>query len=115
METTLLFSRNEGDRLEAFAVVTFTCEHTQDPSVLIEKFKSAVTAWVKQTSAGDEAWEYSCGTFNIGDYASYLNDEALARCLSDEGLSVDVALMSDESSVIPYDLTLANSDEIDGE
>lgn len=115
METTLLFSRTEGDRLETFAVVTFTCEHTQDPSVLIEKFKSAVTAWVKQTSAGDKAWTYSVGSFNIGDYANYQNDEALTRLLLEEGLTVKIVVMNDTSGAIPYDLMLANTDEIDEE
>ncbi len=115
METTLLFSRNEGLNLETFAVVTFACEHTQDPSVLIEKFKSAVTAWVKQTSVGDKAWTYSGGVFNIGDYASYQNDEALTRFLSEEGLTVRILMMNDTSGAIPYDLTLANTDEIDEE
>jgi hypothetical protein len=115
METTLLFTRNQSGDIETFAVVTFKCAETSVPSLLIEKFKRAVTSWMKTTSIGDKAWTYSCSSFNIGDYASYLNDEALVRCLSDEGLSVDIALMNDVDSVIPYDLTLANSDEIDGE
>jgi hypothetical protein len=115
MKTTLLFSRNEGGTVTTFAVVTFTSEQSQDPKVLIEKFKVAVTKWINATDDGDKAWEYSCGDFNIGDYASYDNDTELNKHLSDEGISVKINLMNDADAVYSYDTVLANEDEIESE
>lgn len=116
MKTTMLFNRNEGGVLATFAIVTFTCEQSQDPKVLMEKFKAAVTDWINFTDEGKAAWNYSCGDFNIGDFASYENDQKLNECLAKEGLFVKIDLMNDADNVLPFDTILANDiDEEDEE
>ena len=115
MKTTLLFNRNEGGIITTFAVVTFTSELTQDPKVLLRKFKSAVTKWINSSDTGAEAWEYSGEDFNIGDYASYENDEALNQHLSQLGISVEIDLMNNVDAVFAYDTVLADVDKIEAE
>lgn len=108
MKTTMLFSRNEGGVLATFAIVTFICEQSQDPKVLMQKFKAAVTDWINFTDVGKGAWHESCGDFNIGDYASYSNDQKLNECLAKEGLFLKIDLMNDVDNVLPFDTILAN-------
>lgn len=116
MKTKILFNRNEGGVLATYAIVTFTCEQSQDPKVLIEKFKAAVTDWINSTDEGKAAWNYSCEDFNIGDFANYENDQKLNECLAKEGLSVNIDLMNDSDNVLPFDTILANDiDEEDEE
>ena len=115
MKTTMLFNRNEGGVLATFAIVTFTCEQSQDPKVLMEKFKAAVTDWINFTDEGKAAWNCSCGDFNIGDFASYENDQKLNECLAKEGLFVKIDLMNDADNVLPFDTILANDIDDEGE
>jgi len=111
-KTSVLFNRHEGFSLSTFAVVTFSTDEEATPKVLIEKFKAAVTKWIKNTKEGTQAWESSCEDFNIGDYASYMNDEDLNTYLVDEGMSVCIDLMSDSGSLFSYDMVLANYDKL---
>jgi hypothetical protein len=114
MQTSVLFNRNESGNPKTFAVLTFTSKQSQDPKVLIEKLKAAVTKWINTSTGGDDAWGYSGGDFNIGDFASYEDDPELNKCLSDEGITVNVALMNEPDAVYPYDAVLANEDEVKG-
>lgn len=112
MQTTLLFLRKEVRDSLTFAIVTFSCEHTVDPNVLLHKFRAAVTKWIKETDEGARAWEYSAEDFNIGDYANYESDEALNQYLAEQGLSVSINIVNDENNTLAYDTVLANGDEI---
>lgn len=62
---------------------------------MIEKFKAAVTKWINETDDAQEAWGYSEGDFNIGDFASYDNDEVLRKYLVEQDLTVEIELIND--------------------
>lgn len=113
MITTLIFNRNHGNPLDVFAVVNFNCAHTQDPKVLIELFRTATAKWMKNSESGGRALAYSGEAFNIGDFASYTDDEQLKECLSEEGLTVEIMLMNEPDSVLHYDTPLVREEDIE--
>lgn len=80
--------------------------------MLLHKFRAAVTQWIKETDDGANAWEYSGGDFNIGDYASYESNEALNQYLAEQGLSVSINIVNDDDNTLAYDTVLANGDDI---
>jgi hypothetical protein len=112
MKTTLLFTRDECLTVTTFAVVTFISEQTQDPAILMEKFKSAVTQWINTTTAGHDAWTSNEGDFNIGDYANHAADTDLNRLLLAEGIVIEISAIHDTECAYAFDMPLADEDEI---
>lgn len=114
MKTTLLFTRSESAMVSTLAIVSVTSNLSQDPAVLMVNLKSAITSWIKSTDEGKDAWNESRGDFNIGDFASYCNNDSMKQCLVDEGLlSVNVTIIDSANEHIPFDTILADEDELD--
>ena len=94
MKTSILFYRMDDMTPSDLVTATFTCAETVDPVILMSKFKKAVTQWAQTTDTGKEAYEDSYEDFNIGDFSHNEEDDELKRCLSEEGISVEIAHIS---------------------
>mgnify|MGYP000974103138 CR=1 FL=1 len=85
-------------------------------SEFLARLKKAITAWMKNTSAGELALEYSSDDFNIGDLSSHLEDGELEDCMKAEGiLKFDITIHHcDEGNPIwIYDTHLFNNSELE--
>jgi len=110
LKTTLIFTENNN-----FAVAIFNSTQTQDPKILLSKFKTAITNWIKLSPEGCAsygAWEDSEESFNIGDYANYVDDALLTQLLQEEGISVEVTIINQRESIIPYNTLLVLEEEL---
>lgn len=70
---------------------------------------SAVTEWINETAEGKDAYEESCGSFNIGDLALHQDDETLGKYLKEYGIELlSVEVEDGMDSQWEFDETLVN-------
>lgn len=110
MKTVLYFKRTDGIAIDALAIVTVESERTQEPRLLLQVIKAAVTTWVNTTQEGKEAFADSEEDFNIGDLAHYDDEESLKLCLLEEGLVISVETAS-SPAMFSYDEHLVTLEE----
>jgi NifB/MoaA-like Fe-S oxidoreductase len=116
-EFEFVVKRSSGEEL-TFAIVSgkvskaFILQHkAQEPdAAVLQMVRRAVTAWVKQTDAGREAWEYSGGDLNIGDLMGHIDtDKELNKLLEAAGfeeLSIEGSSSESVSDRWTYDTVL---------
>lgn len=111
----LTFTRKYDTKLEAFAIIEIQSIKTIDRDQALVKLKTATTQWALNTESGHKALEYAGGDLNIGDLASYIEEDAsLQDSFNKLGLSLSVVsvnkgeLITTEQA-IPYDTVLINS------
>ena len=111
MKHTFLTTRLERSSVDAAAVISF--EHS---SVSTEyswrQFRLAVTAWTN-TGEGNQAWEESCGYFNVGDA---LNND-MESCESFKDLALEQGIFNltiqslDFDAIREYDEVLSDKED----
>jgi hypothetical protein len=118
MRICVLLVRNEGLKgVRTVAVVsadeTSKVGHvTHDNSIsLQEAIIRGVDHWIKTTEQGKLARMYACDDFNIGDLASYTEDQDLIRCLENEGVTNLEITMPDFTTDWTYDTPLCSPDD----
>ncbi|MGR5448545.1 hypothetical protein ACP3V3_01930 [Vibrio sp. PNB22_3_1] len=112
MKTAILFTRHEKCQLSTYGILEISHDQNSNSNVLIEKLKSAVTKWIKETPQGKIAWNHSCNDLNVGDLASYENEPTLAPYLKEQGIQLKFLSMNDDANHFDFDLVLANYEEI---
>jgi hypothetical protein len=81
-----------------FAIVTAPrIQDLQSARHLVSRFTEAVTAWVRDTEEGKEAYKESDRDYNVGDLANDVDEPTLAPYLAAQGLfNVEIEIRSDE-------------------
>jgi hypothetical protein len=114
----LVFTRQLDSGISAFAIirVTSNAQHHDGALVLLKK---AVTAWVDTTPEGQQLWDYSGGSLNIGDLANEIEEcDSLALAFKKENITVTVVsvnqgelILDINTKKLSYDLVLADIKE----
>lgn len=76
--------------------------------------RNALTAWVKETDEGKQAWEYSSEDFNVGDLTDWTDTQSLILYLSKYdiySLSVDILTLPQHNWM--FDEVLVNDLELE--
>jgi hypothetical protein len=79
---------------------------------LHRRIAAAVTAWVRRSAAGREAYRRSGGDYNVGDLAGDLGDPDLGRLLRAHGvrdLTIDTFSAADAPAGWTYDTHLVDA------
>ncbi len=75
-----------------------------------------ITAWMRNTTEGADAWYYSSEDFNVGDLTSYLDhDSNIWKYLNEAGVyNLEIETYGTDSYSLDYnyDTVLADSDEL---
>jgi len=115
--TTLLFIREEGLKgVTTSALLKVQHVKKMSPDKILETLKKALTDWVKNARKGREAWQESCGDFNIGDLA--LNDRTAEKWCHETGTLKKYGLLGfsvtscNDSDPIPFDTILIDRNSL---
>ena len=104
------------DEENTTAIISFTGEERLTVQETLNLVTTAVTKWIQKTKEGKKAWEYSCGDFNIGDLASYIEDDDLIKYFDEVGLT-NVKLIDNEYESSKYiwnfDTVLGDTSELE--
>lgn len=81
-----------------FAIVTSRkTAQVRSARQLVHCFTEAVTAWVRSTPDGKDAYQESARDYNVGDLANDIDDPTLKPYLEAQGLyDVEIEIYSDE-------------------
>lgn len=114
MKISKLITRKEGFGISNAFIVHAEIEGDKDD--LLDRLCQAVTGWMKYTTEGAMAWEYSGHDFNIGDLASHLDDSGLILYMSYHGiLGFELHDLPEEDPHWNYDVVLANVADLETE
>lgn len=105
---------SEYEEATAAIVSATVTEDLADEASLLDAIRRAVTAWMKTTEAGREAYIGTVADFNVGDFETY-RDEKLDELLRNRGvfsLNVLCVSASDCGSWV-FDDLLFNSGDIE--
>ena len=83
---------------------------------LLQRFAEAVTAWVRNTKEGREAYEQCSQDYNVGDLANDIGQHSLCPYLKAQGLldvKIDVYSDDDFQDNWTYDTRLVNAESLD--
>ena len=78
--------RNSSDEITFAEVSCMTLDESINARKLRDKISNVIEEWRKETEAGEDAWEYTCEDFNIGDLASRWPDEDINNRLEKAGI-----------------------------
>jgi len=85
-------------------------------SQLLKRFVEAVTAWVRNTQEGKEAYDQSDQDYNVGDLANDIDQPSLAPYLEAHGLldlEIDIYSDDDFQNNWTSDTHLVNAEKLD--
>lgn len=113
-KTTLAFIRQDGKGLQNMAVLEFRHDaRLKTARAVRTALELAVTTWCRRSDTGKRAWEYSCGSLNIGDLLGVIDDEMgdpeLNACLEargSTGCSLVMCYNDGSHAVVEYDHVL---------
>jgi len=113
MEKIIVFTRQEGFRIETVAILKVTLDKDIPDAKVMEEYKRLVTMWARDTKNGKELLVYSGGDVNIGDISCYDAEfSKFLKCLSKKNrghiLKASIVFSGEVQDAIPFDTLLVN-------
>lgn len=105
----LAFVRSEVGHCARICIIAFETDagDLAQRDQQLDRIKTAVNRWVRESDTGARAWEETCEDFNVGDLLLNTNDEDLIRALEVCGIyNLRCEAEADSSETVDYDLVL---------
>lgn len=78
--------------------------------------RRAISVWILTTEEGQDTWEYTACDFNIGDLASYLDEQGLVALLEREGIhGLDIPTVGADTKNWTFDTVLGPENKYVGQ
>lgn len=106
--------RSSSDESTLAIVTVRRTDTVRHPDQLLDLFRNAVTAWVRETKEGAEAYENSSEDFNIGDLAVIMPNPQLQFYFNGQGLydiNIETIVNTDYQDNWTYDTRLVVDEE----